>query len=88
MRDLVNRMVYFGDQDHFLSIELTNGDRYCIYFKLWKDWQERSMLRLLMQSAYIRNKEENLAKVKFALLLRNVKEGKETRKPHHYKRTP
>lgn len=80
VKDLLNRQCYFGDQDNFVTIDLSTGDKYNVYFAVSKIGK-RGGLRLRIQSAYVRSQQDKLQKVNFGLILRNIRENKALKPP-------
>ncbi|CAM3754563.1 hypothetical protein [Deinococcus frigens] len=80
VKDLLNRQCYFGEQENFVTVDLSTGEKYNVYFSLSKTGK-RAGLRLRVQSAYLREQQDKLQKVRFGLLLRNAQHNITTRPP-------
>jgi hypothetical protein len=80
VKDLLNRQCYFGSQENFVTVDLSTGEKYNVYFSLSKTGK-RAGLRLRVQSAYLREQQDKLQKVRFGLLLRNTQHNIPTRPP-------
>lgn len=80
VKNLLNLTCYFGDQDNFVTIDLTSGEKYNVYFAVSKVGK-RGGLRLRIQSAYVRPRDDKLQKIKFGLILRNVRDNKVLKAP-------
>lgn len=84
VKDLLNQTCYFGDQDNFVTIDLSTGEKYNVYFTVSKV-ERRGGLRLRVQSAYVRTQQDKLQKVAFGLILRNVRDNKPLKPPHPHR---
>ncbi len=80
VKDLLNRQCYFGEQENFVTVDLSTGEKYNVYFSLSK-MGKRAGLRLRVQSAYLREQQDKLQKVRFGLLLRNTQHNIPTHPP-------
>lgn len=80
IKSLMTRTCYFGDQDNFVTIDLSSGEKYNVYFQVFKA-ADRPRLRLSVRSAYIREQQDKLGRVAFGLILKNTQQGKRLRPP-------